>query len=193
MKIISLILSFWFGDPNSPDYGNSKSFWFQSTPPLDLEIRENFEDVYKQAINNDLDSLMETPEGCLALIILLDQFPRNMYRGTSQAFASDPKALDVAKFALSEGFDQNLSSFQKMFLYLPFEHSENLKDQEKSVELFKALNDEEGLEYAIQHRDIITRFGRFPHRNSILGRINTPEELLFLKNPGTHGFGQTSI
>ncbi len=187
---ISPILSFWFGDPQAPDYGAPRTFWFQSTPHLDREIRDQFEDLHRKAAKGELDMLMESPEGSLALILLLDQFPRNMYRGTPQAFASDAKALEIAKHALEKRFDQSLLPVHKMFLYLPFEHSENVEDQENSVALFKTLGNDEGLEYALQHRDIIARFGRFPHRNEILGRKSTPDELNFLKEPGTDGFGQ---
>ena len=177
----SIILNFWFGEPGSSSYAQYKDFWFQSTPELDQQIRYQFESVYQKVIKGELDDLLQTPDGSLALVILLDQFPRNMYRGTSQAFASDSKALMVAKKALEKKFDQNLLPLQKMFLYLPYEHSENLEDQEKSVELFKALGDETALQYAIKHRDIIAQFGRFPHRNIILGRKNTPKEMSFLK------------
>lgn len=177
----SLILDFWFGEPNSANYGQPKSFWFQSTPELDQQIRKQFEPVYKKALNGELDALLETPEGSLALVILLDQFPRNMYRGTPQSFASDSKALEVAEIALNKKFDHTLLPLQKMFLYLPYEHSEDLANQEKSVQLFKAVGDEIALKYAIDHRDIIAKFGRFPHRNAILGRESNPEEINFLK------------
>jgi uncharacterized protein (DUF924 family) len=178
------ILNFWFGEPDSSNYGQYKDFWFQSTPELDQQIRTQFEPLYKKAVKGELDVLLQTPEGSLALVILLDQFPRNMYRGTPQAFASDPKALEVATEALKKKFDHNLFPLQKMFLYLPFEHSEDIKNQEKSVTLFKALGDESILKYAIEHRDIIAQFGRFPHRNAILGRKSTLKEINFLKRNG---------
>ncbi len=182
--IASIILNFWFGEPGSSSYGQYKDFWFQSTPELDQQIRTQFEPVYKKAVKGELDALSQTPEDSLALVILLDQFPRNMYRGTPQAFASDPKALEVATEALKKKFDQDLLPLQKMFLYLPFEHSEDIKNQEKSVTLFKALGDEAVLKYAIEHRDIIAQFGRFPHRNAILGRENTLKEINFLETGG---------
>src|ERR1700722_5897470 len=141
----SLVLSFWFGEPDSSDYGKPKEFWFTSTPQWDQHLRDKFEGVYQKAIKEELNSLKQTPEGSLALVIVLDQFPRNMYRGTRQAFASDSQALETAKEALAKGFDQPLLPLQKAFLYLPFEHSENLKDQEKSIEFFRALGDEENL------------------------------------------------
>ena len=191
MAIASVVLAFWFGEPDSPDYGKPKKFWFQSTPQLDQQIRDEFKSVYQQALKGDLDTLMQTPEGSLALVIILDQFPRNMFRGTAQAFASDQKALNVAQEALAEDFDQQLLPIQRAFLYLPFEHSENLEDQERSVALFQELGDAENLKYAIDHRDTIAQFGRFPHRNAILNRESTKEEIEFLEKPGVSGFGQT--
>lgn len=185
VAIISLVFSFWFGEPGSPDYGKPKSFWFKSTPQLDQQIRNQFEPTYQKALKGELDDLMQTAEGSLALVIILDQFPRNMYRGTPQAFATDPKALEVAKKAIAKGFDKDLLPQQKLFLYLPFQHSECLEDQETSVALFEALKDRENLRYALQHRDIIARFSRFPHRNRMLGRGSTPEEIQFLKMPGS--------
>ena len=179
--ITSLILNFWFGEPNSSTYAQYKDFWFQSTPELDQQIKKQFEPLYEKAVKGELDSLTQTPEGSLALIILLDQFPRNMYRGTPQAFASDAKALKIAKEAVEKKFDQNLLPRQRTFLYLPLEHSENSEDQEQSVKLFEAIGDELALKYAIEHRDVIAQFGRFPYRNAILGRKSTPEEITFLE------------
>jgi uncharacterized protein (DUF924 family) len=177
----SIILNFWFGEPEAPSYGQYKDFWFQSTPEFDERIRTQFEPIYKKAVKGELGALSQTPDGSLALVILLDQFPRNMYRGTPQAFASDQKALAIATEALEKKFDRDLFPLQKIFLYLPFEHSEDVKNQEKSVALFKALGDKTILRYAIEHYDTIVQFGRFPHRNAILGRESTPEEIHFLK------------
>ena len=129
-------------------------------------------------------------EGALALAILLDQFPRNIYRGTPRAFAADAKARDAARNALAAGHDQAVAPFMRAFLYLPFEHSEDMADQDRSVALFRALGDEKYLGFAIGHRDVIARFGRFPHRNEILGRRSTPDELAYLRQPGA-GFGGT--
>lgn len=179
--IASIVLNFWFGEPNATNYAQYKEFWFQSTPEFDQQIKNQFELIYHKAIKGELDILTQTPKGSLALVILLDQFPRNMYRSTPQAFASDAKALKMAKEALEKEFDQDLLSTQRMFLYLPFEHSENIEDQERSVKLFEALGDELALKYAIEHHDIITQFGRFPHRNAILGRKSSPEETKFLE------------
>ncbi len=179
--IAPIILNFWFGEPGSSNYGQYKDFWFQSTPELDQQIREKFEPVYQKAFKGKLDALLQTPEGSLALVILLDQFPRNMYRETPQAFASDEKALKAAKKALEKKFDHDLLPLQRMFLYLPYEHSENLEDQEQSIKLFENLGDKTALKYAIEHRNVIMQFGRFPHRNTILGRESTPEETRFLE------------
>lgn len=179
--IASVILNFWFGESRALSYGQYKDFWFQSTPELDEQIRKQFEPDYQKAINGELDDLSKTPGGSLALVILLDQFPRNMYRGTPQAFASDAKALNVAKEAVKKKFDRDLLPMQQMFLYLPYEHSENIEDQERSVKLFESLGDELTLKYAVEHRDIIVQFGRFPHRNAILGRESTPKEIRFLE------------
>jgi len=169
------VLSFWFGDDGKP-----KQFWFQSTLLLDQQICDQFKNVYEKASNGELDALLETPEGTLALVIILDQFPRNMFRNSPQAFATDQKACEIAKLAISMGFDKSLGSLQKSFLYLPFEHSERLEDQKKSVELCTTLGGED-LEYALHHHVIIERFGRFPHRNAILLRESTLEEIEFLK------------
>ncbi len=179
--IASIILNFWFGQSASPSYGQYKDFWFQSTPELDQQIRSQFEPFYQQAIIGELDTLSQTPEGSLALVIILDQFPRNMYRETPQAFASDEKALTIAKTSVKKKFDQGLLPIQRTFLYLPYEHSENMEDQEQSVKLFENLGDELALKHAIEHRDVIAQFGRFPHRNVILRRESTPAEIKFLQ------------
>ncbi|WP_445299428.1 MULTISPECIES: DUF924 family protein [unclassified Microcoleus] len=144
---------------------------------------------YELAASGQLDSWHDSPENCLALILLLDQFPRNMFRGTPQAFATDSKALATAEYAVNNNFDPELLTVQKLFVYLPFQHSENLENQQKSVELFRQLSGEPEsdslIEYAQQHLEIIERFGRFPHRNEILGRETTPEEAEFLRQPGS--------
>jgi uncharacterized protein (DUF924 family) len=179
--IISSILNFWFGDPESDTYGHFQDFWFQSSAEFDQQIKTQFESVYLEAVAGKLNALSETPEGSLAFVILLDQFPRNMYRGMPQAFASDAMALSVSRDALDKKYDQNLLPTQRVFLYLPFEHSEKIENQDYSVALFEALGDEYTLKYAIEHRDVIVQFGRFPHRNSILGRKSTPDEIKFLE------------
>jgi uncharacterized protein (DUF924 family) len=125
-----------------------------------------------------------TPDGALALAIVLDQFPRNMFRNDARAFATDAMARDIADRALARGFDRQLAAADRPFLYLPFEHSESVADQERSLGLFKALGDAELLRWAELHADIVRRFGRFPHRNAVLGRVSTPEERAFLDGGG---------
>ena len=183
------ILEFWFGKPDEVDYGKSRKVWFTKNPEFDDEVRSRFLNVHNQAAAGELNDWNATPQGCLALIILLDQFPRNMFRGQPQAFATDPQALAYARHAVTQGFDKELPKLQRWFVYLPFEHSENLADQRQCVELCEQLGDEpemrEAIDYAYRHLRVIERFGRFPHRNQILGRETTPEEAEFLKQPGS--------
>ncbi len=183
------ILDFWFGTPDSQDYGKQKKFWFIKNSKIDEEIKNKFLSYYQDAINGKLNHWQETPLGCLALIIIFDQFPRNIFRNTHQAFATDFQALALAKYALNNKFDRELPPVFRWFIYLPLEHSENLEDQNLSVELFSKLKDDPDskstIEYAIVHRQIIEIFGRFPHRNCILGRKNTREEETFLQQPGS--------
>ena len=179
------ILEFWFGDPEQPDYGKPKRFWFTKKSEFDEKLRIQFLQDYQKAAAGYLDDWIETPETCLALILLLDQFPRNMFRGTPEAFATDWEALSVAQHAVAQGYDQKLLAVQRWFVYLPFEHSENLEHQQQAVRLFQQLrchrDSASCIEYAIRHKSVIESFGRFPHRNAILGRISTPEEKEFLK------------
>jgi uncharacterized protein (DUF924 family) len=176
--VVVEILSFWFS-------GRVEPLWFSSEPALDAELRERFGTLVSAAFAGELDDWLETPEGALALVILLDQFPRNIYRGTPAAFAADAKARDVAERALARGHDHQVEPARRMFFYLPFEHSEQLADQERSLALFTALGDAELLDYAVRHHEIIARFGRFPHRNAVLGRPSTLEEQAFLTQPGS--------
>jgi uncharacterized protein (DUF924 family) len=184
------ILQFWFDrPPDESGEGNARKVWFKKSPDFDREVRMRFLSVYDRAIAGQLDDWKETPEGCLALVIVLDQFPRNMYRGQPQSFATDAKALAIAETALNRGFDQCLPPVQRWFLYIPFMHSENLEHQRRSVQLFSTLKDDPDVAsaypFAIRHQEVVERFGRFPHRNDILGRENTPEEAEFLKQPGS--------
>ncbi len=173
------ILEFWFEDTQPAQ-------WFQVNPDFDNEIRERFEDAYDKASRGIFDDWKTDSDGCLALCILLDQFPRNMYRGTAKAFATDAKALVVAKFALAKGFDQVLTPIKRRFLYLPFEHSENLNDQRKCVDLFDKMKKDDplGYDYALRHLKVIEKYGRFPHRNKILSRMSTPDEEEYLAQAG---------
>jgi len=174
------VLTFWF-DQTQP------AQWFQVNPDFDSLIRNRFMDAYEKAALGILDDWKTDADGCLALCILLDQFPRNMFRGVSKAYATDSRALVIAKFAVAKGFDQILSPIKRRFLYLPYEHSENLNDQRKCVELFDKMKKEDalGYDYALRHLKVIEEFGRFPSRNKILGRMNSPEEEAFLaRTPG---------
>ncbi len=183
------ILDFWFGKPDEADYGKPRKVWFIKNPEFDQEVRSRFLNDYQQAAPGQLDDWKASPDGCLALIILLDQFPRHMFRGQPDAFATDPQALAYAKYAVLKRFDKELLPIQRQFVYLPFEHSESLADQHQCIELYSTLKDypecTSGLDYAHRHLKIIERFGRFPHRNEILGRDTTPEEAEFLKQPGS--------
>lgn len=179
------ILDFWFGTSTDTDYGKPRKVWFLAEAEFDSDIKSRFLKDYEKAALGYLDEWKEAPSSCLALILLLDQFPRNMFRGTQQAFATDWEALSAAQHAVKLGYDRSLLPVQRWFIYLPFEHSENLKHQQCCVELFKHLSDDPDskstVEYATRHMQVIERFGRFPHRNTILGRASTPEEREFLK------------
>ena len=189
MSQANQILDFWFGKPDEADYGKSRKVWFTKKPEFDQEVRSRFVIDYQQAAAGHLDDWKASPLGCLALIILLDQFPRNMFRGQPQAFATDPQSLAYAHHTVTQGFDKELLPIQRCFVYLPFEHSENLAHQRQAIELFSTLKDypecASGVDYAHRHLKVIERFGRFPHRNEILGRETTPEEAEFLKQPGS--------
>ena len=183
------ILDFWFGKPDEAVYGKPRKVWFIKNLEFDKEVRSRFLQVYQKAAAGELDDWKESPQSCLALIVLLDQFPRHMFRGQPQAFATDSQALTYAKYAVAQGFDQEWLPIQRQFIYLPFEHSENLRDQHECIKLFSTLNEYpecvSGVDYAHRHFQVIERFGRFPHRNDILGRDTTPEEADFLKQPGS--------
>ncbi len=189
MSSVEDILAFWFGQPGEPTYGKQRSLWFNKKSKFDQELRNHFFGYYQQAAARGLEHWHSSPRSCLALILLFDQFPRHMFRGSAKSFATDPQALWAAQHAVAKGFDQELLNVQRWFIYLPFEHSENLDHQRQSVELFATLSDDpdsaSAIDYSIRHRSVIERFGRFPHRNKILGRATTPEEAEFLKQPGS--------
>lgn len=174
------ILDFWFAPAAS-------RHWFDSSPDFDRAVRERLGAAQADAAAGRLETWQEQPDGALALCILLDQAPRNIQRGTALAFACDPLARSVARRLLDRGFDRLYpGDHHRLFAYLPFEHSEALEDQELSVRLFtERTADATNTEYARRHFDIIRRFGRFPHRNAVLGRISTPEEVVFLSQPGS--------
>lgn len=173
------VLEFWFGRPA----GSPQKRWFEKNPAFDAEVRARFLALLERLAAHA--EWLDAAEPCLARIVVLDQFPRNMFRGTPRAFATDPIALELAKHAVASGFDKRLSKDERMFLYLPFEHCEGAAEQERCVALFALLDDPELTRYAVAHKEIIDRFGRFPHRNAILGRVSTPEELEFLKQPAS--------
>jgi uncharacterized protein (DUF924 family) len=161
--------------------------WFKKDLAFDGEIRRRFLETYEAAAASQLTDWERSPEGALALLIVLDQFPRNMFRGSARAFAADPLARAIAERALARGFDQTVALAERTFFYLPFEHSEAMADQERCIALFGATGDAEALKWAELHADIIRRFGRFPHRNAALGRAATPEEQVFLDSGGFAG------
>ena len=173
---IDEVLAFWFEELTPDD-------WFGGGDEVDDRVRERFLGLHEALRDEVPESWRATARGMLAAVIALDQFPRNMYRGDPRAFAADPAALALATEALDRGLDQEMSIEERKFLYLPFEHSEDPAVQARSVELFASLQNEETLGYALRHKEIIDRFGRFPHRNEILGRKSTPKEIEFLTEP----------
>jgi uncharacterized protein (DUF924 family) len=183
------ILAFWFGGPAGAEWGQRRKAWFRKDPALDAEIRERFRVDMDRAQSGALDDWLEDPEDCLALMLLLDQFPRNAYRNSPAAFSGDARALAAARLAVERGYDARLPPEQRMFVYLPFEHSESLEDQRRCVALVAAYRGlpgyEDVIDYAYRHLRVIERFGRFPHRNGILGRASTAEEREFLREPGS--------
>ncbi|MFN7182643.1 MAG: DUF924 family protein [Thermomonas haemolytica] len=158
--------------------------WFRGGAAFDAECRQRWQDAHFAAARRECDDWLADAEGALALVLLLDQIPRNIFRGSGHAFATDPLALHVAGRAIEAGFDAQVEPALRFFFYLPFEHSEAMADQQRAVELFTALGDAELLGYAVAHRDVIARFGRFPHRNAALGRVNTPREQAWLDAGG---------
>jgi len=170
------IIEFWFAD-------GMERLWFDSTAELDRQIAERFHETWLQARQGRLQDWASSPEGCLALIIILDQFPLNMHRGTAESFATEAQAVQLAKQAIGKGFDRMLPKTQLAFLYMPLMHSEDLEDQELSVACFEAAGLERNAHFARHHREIVRRFGRFPHRNAILERTSTAAELDYLNAP----------
>lgn len=187
--LVSRVLDYWFLPPGHPDHGNDRAMWFSGTPALDADIAHRFGTAIENALRGRYNHLARTPRGALALCLLLDQMTRNVFRGTGRAFAGDARARRVARLALARGFDRRLATVQRSFLYLPFHHSESRGDQNRSVGLLWQLHGPGQLRYAVAHRDIVARFGRFPYRNAALGRVDTPAEQTYLK--GAHErFGQ---
>lgn len=180
------VLDFWFGSKDAPDHGEPRAAWFKKDETFDAEIRRRFSGLHAATALGMLDYFWkDNPEGNLALVISLDQFSRQLYRGKAKAFAQDQHALKMAKLAIENDFDRDAPASVRLFWYLPFEHSENLEDQDRAIELIKPLGNAEWTRYAEEHRAVIARFGRFPHRNAALGRESTPEEEAYLAEPGS--------
>jgi uncharacterized protein (DUF924 family) len=180
------ILEFWFGADEASSEERQRR-WFTTDPDFDRICAELFLPDYEAAAAGKLEEWKSEPRATLALVILLDQLPRNMFRNTAQAFATDAKALETARGAIGSRFDHKLAAFQRTFFYIPFQHSETLADQDESVRLTREVARDHPecagfVKYAELHRDVIRRFGRFPHRNAILARASTPEETAFLRN-----------
>ena len=182
------VLAFWFGAPGSPERGQARAEWFRKDERFDEEIRRRFGEAVAIALAGGFGEWCATAEGSLARILLLDQFTRNLFRGTARAFAGDERALATAEDAVARGFDRELALRERWFVYMPFEHAESVEAQHRSLELFGALaremGDEDPLVWARKHAEVIFRFGRYPHRNAILGRRSTPEEEAYLREPG---------
>lgn len=168
-------IEFWYSD-------RVRLQWFASTPELDAEMRLKYEPLWCVAAKGELDGWKTSPLGCLALAIVLDQFPLNMFRGQAISYATEQQAVGVSRYAVSKGYDKALPKNQVAFLYMPLMHSENTDDQDLSVELFERAGLEENLRFARHHRELVRRFGRFPHRNAILGRTSTPQEIEYLNS-----------
>src|SRR5262249_13184563 len=173
------VLKFWF-EQTEPDQ------WFEKDPTFDASIRERFLGLHEILVSRGINGLLANAQTALAAVIVLDQMSRNMFRDTPRAFAADPQALRVAEAAIERGFEAGLTKDQRMFLYLPFEHSEDRQSQARSVALTASLGDPELQKWAEAHRAIIDRFGRFPHRNAVLGRISTAEETEVLTRPDSY-------
>ena len=182
---ICSVLDFWFG----PERGKARAEWFRKDDAFDEEIRGRFGELHERAARRELDAWRGERESMLALVVVLDQFSRNLHRADARAFAQDAYARECAREALARGDDARSLPVERMFLYLPFEHSEDVADQERCVELMRTLDafeETRGIsDWAERHAAIIRRFGRFPHRNAALGRASTPEEIEFLKQPGS--------
>lgn len=178
LEIYNAVLDFWFEELEP-------KMWWQKDVSMDARIAGEFGSLHEQAAAGELFHWRETAEGSLAEILILDQFSRNIYRDQPEAFAQDPLALALAQTAIAKGFDSALPATQRSFIYLPFMHSESLVIHEQAVALFSELGNANSLEYELKHKVIIERFGRYPHRNLILERVSTPEEIEFLKQPGS--------
>jgi len=169
------IINYWYSD-------RLKKHWFASTPELDAEILKDYKAIWERALIGELDDWQESPEGCLALVIILDQFPLNMYRGQAKSFQSEAKAIEITQKAINNHYLEQLDKEYLSFLLMPLMHSEQLSDQDLSVTLFKQYDLQQSIRFAEHHRGLIQEFGRFPHRNIILARANTPDEQAYLES-----------
>jgi uncharacterized protein (DUF924 family) len=184
------VLDFWFGPPDDPGHRLPRPAWFRKDPAFDQQLRERFGPTIEAALAGRLEAWASEPLPALAQVIVLDQFTRNAFRDTARAFAGDERALAAARAMVDSGQDRGLGGVQRQFIYMPFEHAEDLAAQEQALRLFARLGQDEPaladlLRWAQAHHDIVARFGRFPHRNALLGRVSTPEEEAFLKTPGS--------
>jgi uncharacterized protein (DUF924 family) len=184
------VLDFWFGATDDASHGQPRKQWFEKSEAFDAQIRERFGALIERAIAGDLAHWSAAPQSALAQVIVLDQFTRNVFRGSARAFAGDVRALAAARALVDTGIDRALPGVQRQFVYLPFEHAEDIGAQNEALRLFARLERDapevgELLIWAQRHHEIIARFGRFPHRNAALGRSSTPEEIEFLKQPGS--------
>ncbi|MBX9697675.1 MAG: DUF924 domain-containing protein [Alphaproteobacteria bacterium] len=180
METPNSILEFWFGSASHPQF---QPFWFSGGVEVDQVIQERFGSLYEGLLKNRDNGWQSDTTGALALVLLFDQFPRHLFRGTAQMFQSDVLALEIAKSQVDQERDKELPALMRSFLYLPFEHSEDLEDQRRSILLFEALGNSDFLAYAESHYRTIERFGRFPHRNALLGRASHADEVAFLQSP----------
>jgi uncharacterized protein (DUF924 family) len=183
------VLDFWFAPKGDAEHNRARAVWFKKDDAFDAAIRTRFGPLIERALDGAIAQWSATPDGAVAEIVVLDQFTRNAYRDTPRAFAGDVRALAAARALIASGADRALPGVRRQFAYLPFEHAEDLATQEESVRLFKQLarDDHEAdiVTYAERHHAVIARFGRFPHRNAILGRESSPEEQAFLREPGS--------
>ena len=169
------ILDFWFSEPIS-------KYWFNSNEDIDADIRMRFVALWEQARQGRLEHWTQTADGSLALIIVFDQLPLNMYRGQAKSFATEAMGIETARQAIDKGFDKQIAQDRLMFMYMPFMHSENMQDQDYALQLFRDAGLEENLKFALHHRSIVERFGRFPHRNPILGRASSAAEIAYMNS-----------
>lgn len=178
------VLAYWFG--SGEEYGQRHKRWFEKNAAFDADVTRHFLGLYETRVGDR--QWLDSPKSCLARVLVLDQFPRHMFRGNARSFAADPLALETARLMVDRGYDRQLLPVERLFVYLPFEHSETLADQQRACALTEPLalpETNDAHRYACAHRDIIARFGRFPHRNAALGRVSTPGEVEFLETPGS--------